>query len=42
MNQGYDYEDASNVKVIDQCSITEDNKTNISYLIEPILGKIIA
>jgi hypothetical protein len=42
LNQGYDYEEASNVKAINQCSIIEDNKTSISYLIEPISGKIIA
>jgi len=42
LNQGYDYEEASNVKAIDQCSIIKDNKTSISSLIEPISDKIIA
>jgi hypothetical protein len=42
LNQGYDYEEASNVKAINKCLIIEDNKTSISSLIEPISGKIIA
>jgi len=40
LNQCYDYEEASNVKAINQCSIIEDNKTSISSLIEPFQVKL--